>query len=128
MDAKYGFINGALKEAEFKTGTKKDTYKTTHRIDWVLSHKYFGFPIFFLLLYVMFETTFSLGQYPMDWIEGFVGWLGDKVSTTMPEGPLKAAMKFWSLRCRPCLPWWTPMIRVPGTPCASSKKKKYSGG
>ena len=89
MDAKYGFINGALKEAEFKTGTKKDTYKTTHRIDWVLSHKYFGFPIFFLLLYVMFETTFSLGQYPMDWIEGLVGWLGDKVSATMPDGPLK---------------------------------------
>ena len=89
MDAKYGFINGALKEAEFKTGTKKDTYKTTHLIDWVLSHKYFGFPIFFLLLYVMFETTFSLGQYPMDWIEGLVGWLGDKVSATMPDGPLK---------------------------------------
>ena len=61
MDAKYGFINGALKEAEFKTGTKKDTYKTTHLIDGVLSHKYFGFPIFFLLLFVMFETTFSLG-------------------------------------------------------------------
>ena len=89
MDAKYGFINGALKEASYKTGTKKDTYKTTHRIDGVLSHKYFGFPIFFLMLYVMFETTFSLGQYPMDWIEWFVGWLGDKVSTTMPEGPLK---------------------------------------
>ena len=68
MDAKYGFIHGALKEAEFKTGTKEDTYKTTHRIDWLLSHKYLGFPIFFLLLYIMFETTFTLGQYPMDWI------------------------------------------------------------
>ena len=92
MDAKYGFINGALKEAEFKTGTKKDTYRTTHMIDGVLSHKYFGFPIFFLLLYVMFETTFSLGQYPMDWIEWFVGWIGEKVTTTMPEGPLKAML------------------------------------
>ena len=90
MDAKYGFINGALKEAGFKTGTKKDTYKTTHLIDGVLSHKYFGFPIFFLMLYIMFETTFSLGQYPMDWIEWFVGWLGDKASATMPDGPLKA--------------------------------------
>ena len=92
MDAKYGFINGALKEAEFKTGTKEDTYKTTHRIDGILSHKYFGFPIFFLLLFVMFETTFSLGQYPMDWIEWLVGWLGDKISTTMPDGPLKAML------------------------------------
>ena len=92
MDAKYGFINGALKEAGFKTGTKKDTYRTTHMIDGVLSHKYFGFPIFFLLLYVMFETTFSLGQYPMDWIEELVAWLGDKLTATMPDGPLKAML------------------------------------
>ena len=92
MDAKYGFINGALREAGYKTGTKEDTYKTTHLIDGVLSHKYFGFPIFFLLLYVMFETTFSLGQYPMDWIETFVAWLGDKLTVTMPDGPLKAML------------------------------------
>ena len=92
MDAKYGFINGALREAGYKTGTKEDTYKTTHLIDGVLSHKYFGFPIFFLLLYVMFETTFSLGQYPMDWIEELVAWLGDKLTVTMPDGPLKAML------------------------------------
>ena len=92
MDTKYGFINGALTEAGYKTGTKEDTYKTTHLIDGVLSHKYFGFPIFFLLLYVMFETTFSLGQYPMDWIEELVAWLGDKLTVTMPDGPLKAML------------------------------------
>ena len=92
MDAKYGFINGALKEAKFKTGTKKDTYKVTHRIDRLLSHKYLGFPIFFLLLYIMFETTFSLGQYPMDWIEEAVAWLGDRISETMADGPLKAML------------------------------------
>ena len=92
MDAKYGFINGALREAGYKTGTKEDTYKTTHLIDGVLSHKYFGFPIFFLLLYVMFETTFSLGQYPMDWIEELVAWLGEKLTVTMPDGPLKAML------------------------------------
>ena len=92
MDAKYGFINGALKEAGYKTGTKKDTYKTTHMIDGVLSNKFLGLPIFFLLLYVMFEVTFSLGQYPMDWIERLVAWTGEKVSMTMPDGPLKAML------------------------------------
>ena len=90
MDAKYGFINGALTEAGYTTGSKNDTYKATHIIDNVLSHKYFGFPIFFLILYVMFHTTFSLGQYPMDWIEAFVAWLGDWVGRTMPEGPLRS--------------------------------------
>ena len=90
MDAKYGFVNGALKEAGYETGSKEDTYKTTHVIDRVLSHKYFGFPIFFLILYVMFQVTFSLGQYPMDWIETAVGWLGEWVSAMMPDGPLRS--------------------------------------
>ena len=89
MDAKYGFINGALKEANFSTGDKKDTYQTTHVIDHVLTNKYFGFPIFFFVLLVMFTATFVIGQYPMDWIEAGVGWLGEFISTNMPAGPVK---------------------------------------
>ncbi len=92
MDAKYGFIHGALTEAEFRKGTKEDTYRMTHLIDDILSNKYFGFPIFFLILFVMFQTTFSLGQYPMDWIEAGVEWLGDLVGNTMPEGPLRSML------------------------------------
>ncbi len=90
MDAKYGFIHGALSEAGFRQGTKEDTYRMTHFIDDVLSNKYFGFPIFFLLLYVMFQTTFSLGQYPMDWIDALVGWVGGLASDLMPDGPLRS--------------------------------------
>ena len=92
MDAKYGFINGALTEARFRTGSKKDTYRTTHLIDSILSHRYVGLPIFFLVLFLMFETTFTLGQYPMDWIETLVEWLGDRVTATMPDGSLKALL------------------------------------
>ena len=92
MDAKYGFIHGALAEAEYRTGTKKDTYKTTHRIDALLSNRYLGFPFFFLILYVMFQTTFALGQYPMDWIEAGVAWLGEWIGTTMSEGPLRSML------------------------------------
>ena len=90
MDARYGFVNGVLAEAEYSTGTKADTYRTTHLIDRWLSNRYLGFPIFFLLLYVMFQTTFSLGQYPMDWIEAAVAWLGERVGTAMSEGPLRS--------------------------------------
>lgn len=92
MDAKYGFIHGALTEADFRQGTKEDTYRMTHFIDDVLSNKYLGFPIFFLILYVMFQTTFSLGQYPMDWIESAVSWLGEQASALMPEGPLRSML------------------------------------
>lgn len=89
MNAKYGFIHGALHESGYETGNKKDTYQTTHIIDNVITNRYVGFPIFIMFLWVMFEATFSLGQYPMDWIEAGVAWIGDAVKTYMPDGPLK---------------------------------------
>ena len=89
MDAKYGFINGALTEAGYTAGHKRDTYRATHLIDCVLSNRFLGFPIFFLILFLMFETTFVLGQYPMDWIEAGVEWLGGFVTSHMADGPLK---------------------------------------
>ena len=92
MDAKYGFINGALTEANFRTGTKEDTYRTTHLIDDVLSNRWLGFPIFFLILFLMFDITFVLGQYPMDWIESGVEWLGNLIGTKLPDGPVKDMM------------------------------------
>lgn len=92
MDAKYGFIHGALKEAGYETGHDKDTYRTTHVIDRFITNRYLGFPIFLLLLFVMFSVTFYIGQYPMDWIEAGVAWLGEIISITMPDGPLKAML------------------------------------
>ena len=92
MDAKYGFINGALKEANYRTGTKEDTYRMTHMIDRLLSNRFLGFPIFFLILFAMFQVTFALGQYPMDWIESGVDWLGEWIGSTMPEGPLHSLL------------------------------------
>lgn len=89
MDAKYGFINGALQEAEYGIGHKEDTYEVTHLIDHVITHRYIGFPIFLFIIYLMFKVTFVLGQYPMDWIEQGVEWFGSFVSTYMPDGPLK---------------------------------------
>ena len=92
MDAKYGFINGALTEALFRPGTKADTYRTTHVIDQILSNRWIGFPIFFALLFLMFHVTFVLGQYPMDWIETGVEWLGKLTGTSLPDGPFRDMM------------------------------------
>lgn len=92
MDAKYGFIHGALEESGYTTGDKKDTYQTTHLIDKILTNKYLGFPIFFLILLLMFTATFVIGQYPMDWIDAGVAWLGDFISQNMPAGPVKAML------------------------------------
>ena len=92
IDAKYGFINGALTEACYEAGHKRDMYRATHVIDDILSSRYFGFPIFFAVLFLMFETTFVLGQYPMDWIDAGVEWLGGFVGSHMAEGPLRSML------------------------------------
>ncbi len=89
MDAKYAIIHGALHEAEFEIGHKTDTYQATHVIDALITNRYAGFPIFILLLYIMFQATFSIGQYPMDWIDAAFGALGELVASYMPDGMLK---------------------------------------
>ena len=92
MDAKYGFIRGALHEAGYQVGQRSGIYHVTHRLDWLITNRWLGFPIFFLLLFLMFEATFVLGQYPMDWIELGVDRLGTFIGDTMNDGPLKAML------------------------------------
>ena len=89
MDAKYGFIRGALAEADYHTGNLHDAYHVSKWLDSIITNKYLGFPIFIFLLWLMFEVTFKLGQYPMDWIDLGVEHLGTLVSTILPEGPLR---------------------------------------
>ncbi len=84
---KYGFISGAL--AETYTPGDKEEAKTTRIIDSFVTNKLFGFPIFIFLMWLMFEATFSVGAYPMEWIESAVGWLSGIIGNYMPAGPLK---------------------------------------
>ncbi len=86
-DAKYGFVQGALKECFVKAKTNRRAL--TKKIDAVVTSNIWGYPIFFLLMYLMFYATFNVGQYPMDWIDMFIGWLGETVGNTMADGPLK---------------------------------------
>ena len=86
-DTKYGFISGALRETYHGNG--KVLHRKSERIDNYITHKYFGFPIFIFFMWVMFQSTFSLGQYPMDWIESIVGFLGSSIENLLPEGTLK---------------------------------------
>jgi ferrous iron transport protein B len=85
-NARYGFVAGGLKET-FKEKIKESD--TTRLIDAVVTHKYWGFPLFFFFMWVMFECTFRLGNYPMDWIDTAVSSIGNWVRNFMPDGVLK---------------------------------------
>jgi ferrous iron transport protein B len=86
-DAKYGFISGALKETFTQSHLERE--QTTRVIDSIVTHRIWGYPIFFLFLYIMFEGTFVLGEYPMMGIEWLVSQIGNMVNALMPNGPLK---------------------------------------
>ena len=86
-DAKYGFIDGALKETYKEP--KADKRSVKRELDDILTHRYFGFPIFLFFMWLMFQATFSLGSYPMEWIDSGVGMLSNWLQNTMAEGPLR---------------------------------------
>ncbi|SEF46239.1 ferrous iron transport protein B [Parabacteroides chinchillae] len=86
-NARYGFISGALRET-FEQNKIKEA-SSTQIIDLFVTHKVLGFPIFILFMWIMFEATFRLGEYPMQWIESLVGLIGNFVRNYMEEGPLK---------------------------------------
>lgn len=86
-DAKYGFISGALKETF--TDNHLEQAQTTKVLDSIVTHRVWGFPIFFLFMYLMFEGTFVIGEYPMMGIEWMVEQLGELLRNNMSEGPFK---------------------------------------
>ena len=83
---KYGFIRGALKET-FHSG-EKDKRQLTTAIDALLTHQWLGFPFLIFFMWLVFQVTFSLGSYPMAWIESGVETLSYWIATILPEGPL----------------------------------------
>ena len=88
VDAKYAFVQGALAETFTPSGKKKSS-SLTDKIDAIVTHKWFAFPIFFFLLYLVFDGTFVLGEYPMQWIEWLVEQVGAFVASVMADGWFK---------------------------------------
>lgn len=89
VDAKYAFIQGALAET-YKPHQDATPRKTiTDKIDAIVTNKWMAFPIFIAVLYLIFQTTFAVGDYPMQWIDWFVGKFGEFVAMFMAEGWLK---------------------------------------
>ena len=86
-DAKYGFITGALKETF--TEKNQNTEMFTRIVDSIVTHKIWGFPLFFVFLYLMFECTFVFGEYPKGWIEWIVKQIAVLAETFIPVGPVK---------------------------------------
>lgn len=89
VDAKYAFVQGALAETYEPYKGKKSRRTITDKIDALVTHRWAAFPLFLLILYVVFDGTFVIGEYPMQWIESIVSHIGAFVSSIMADGWLK---------------------------------------
>ena len=89
VDAKYAFIQGALAETYEKYQEERPRRTITDKIDGIVTNKWAAFPIFILLLWFIFWATFTIGQYPMDWIDALIGWVGDFFGKFMKDGWVK---------------------------------------
>ena len=88
--AKRSFILGALKETYTPPITQaKVNLSFTERLDRLVTHKVWGVVIFLLSLFIMFEATFVLGEYPMQGIEWLVEKTGLLIERLLPAGPIK---------------------------------------
>ncbi|MBN2520140.1 MAG: ferrous iron transport protein B, partial [Bacteroidales bacterium] len=88
-EAKYGFINGALTETFKPKPDISEKLPKSSKIDRFLTHKYLGFPIFIFFLWIMFQATFSLGAYPVEWIEWLVSQLSLLIHNIIPDSIIK---------------------------------------
>ncbi len=89
VDAKYAFIQGALAETYERYQEERPRRTITDRIDAIVTNQWAAFPIFLVLLWFVFWATFTVGQYPMDWIDAGVAWLGEWVGGLLPDGWLR---------------------------------------
>lgn len=86
INAKYGFISGALNETY--TEPKRKNSGLTNILDPIVTNKFLGYPIFILFMWLMFECTFVLGAYPQEWLETGVELLNNYLSGILPAGPM----------------------------------------
>ena len=90
-DAKYAYVRGALAEC-YQRNEKSNLHQFTDRLDAIVTHRWLGYPVFLIFMFITFWCTFALGQYPMDWIESLFGWMGEAVTSGMAEGPLRSLL------------------------------------
>ncbi len=86
-DERYGFIAGIVKEV--MTISRRQRVDISRNIDLVLTNRFLGFPIFFFFIWAMFQLTFTLGAYPMEWIDSGVSWFSNFAGGVLPDGIFK---------------------------------------
>ncbi len=82
---RYQFINEVLKKGLIID--EKAATGMRARLDRVLTHKFWGYFIFFAILLLIFQAIYDWSSYPMDLIDEGFAWLSEVTKSTLPAGP-----------------------------------------
>ncbi len=91
-DHRYGYIASLLKQGVLKKDASRDRIALSDKVDRVLTHAILGPVIMLAVLYVMFQITFEVGKFPMDWLEAGFTALSGVVSDALPDGMLRSLL------------------------------------
>lgn len=91
-DYRYGYIASILKQGVLTRDVIHKRMDLSDRMDKVLTHRLFGPLLMLAVLFVVYQITFTIGDYPLGWMEGFFGWLGETISSALPNGMLKSLL------------------------------------
>ena len=85
-NARYAYIDGLIKETVQKPAVEKPTL--TDKIDNIVTNRILGFPIFLVIMYILFQVVVNVATPFMDLIDGGFAWLGDSILAITGESIL----------------------------------------
>ncbi|HON56290.1 MAG TPA: ferrous iron transport protein B [bacterium] len=89
-EQRYAYIHGAVLESV----SRKPIFQSdiTETIDKIVLNKILSLPIFIFIMWAIFQLTFKVGEYPIQWLESFFNWFGRIIGSLLPEGLLNSLL------------------------------------
>lgn len=91
-DYRYGYIRSVLRKGVIKRESTKSRLEFSDKLDKIFTNALFGPLIMLGVMYAMFQLTFSIGAYPQGWVEDAFGWMGESITTLLPDGLLRSLL------------------------------------
>jgi len=82
---RYRHIDGVLDKVETRKGESKRIILSSN-LDKILTHKIFGYAVFFSVLFIIFQAIFSWAETPMEWIDRGFAIASSWIKLTFPQG------------------------------------------
>ncbi len=91
-DHRYGFIRSILRQGVVRQTFDRNRMYASDKVDKIVTNRFFGPLIMAIVLFGLYQFTFTYSEIPVGWLETFFGWLADGVDRTLPDGNLKSLL------------------------------------